>query len=560
MPTRLGGGEIIDVRNGTGVLGSNSPEAARFAEAHFHGDFIERADGKMLVCYPTEIDGTQYMMISVASDIKTLLTTHNSAYNPELEYAMATAPNASGYGRPFFLRYPAPPTPEGEPPDPDWILLFVYERAAVENQDQSAKVYRSLNGLGTDFQLIHTFFTEERDTVAPYGHDGDIIQPIITHTGRIVVGYFRRGRKYETLNPTEFVNYPKIAYSDNRGVSWTEPDYTVYGGTFGAYGGSAGGIAAFGDQLAFVHSNYAGGWSWLNFTISKDNGTTWSFTHGGEFPSRSISDYHTYLWQGQDARTRQPTEWNYMNWTLGLGTGGDGPAGVYRRHVSSPLPPGEPSLDGWEGPINILVGAPGRLWRYHSTLYDALSARPDDPIHIWGRAISGGSAYPGKSVFVIKMVQEFKVAIADIQHKEIRSTRPFICMFIVYANALNEADRLHFKLESSIDEADSQLNPERFGYSMDGGATIIQFPADGVPAVNWMNLLVYSDIQVEPRDRATLTPYCKVMAGFDDGASNWWQLDFDKDRPDWTSLGRDDDGPQWEPIFEHEATGLPEEE
>ncbi len=149
-----------------------------------------------------------------------------------------------------------------------------------------------------------------------------------------------------------------------------------------------------------------------------------------------------------------------------------------------------------------------------------------------------------------------KIAIPEVLGDTLKSAYPFVGMIIAFTANLTPTDRLHFKLSSALETVDSQITPEKFGYSMDGGGKWIKFPVNGIPAVNPYGIIVRVNIAVTPATTARLTPYIKVMAGFDDGHEKWWDLEF-TERSDWWQIGLGDEetAEEWDTIFKHEVEG-----
>lgn len=181
---------------------------------------------------------------------------------------------------------------------------------------------------------------------------------------------------------------------------------------------------------------------------------------------------------------------------------------------------------------------------------------PPEPEHPLG---GGASIYRIAPDRVGNLLPKF--AITTIAHSLIQSTNPYIPIIVIYGYDLTSTDHLHFSLKST-EETISTNNPEnpeqrdRFGFSMDGGGTIVKFPAEGIPAVNAYNVVVYAKIEVAPRLRASLTPYCQVVEGA--GSGKWWDImSTDKETPNWVYLGLDEDE-EPEYLFEHEVEGIEE--
>ena len=561
------------------------PTSGNYSQNHGGGHFVRRADGKILVAYTSNwnVEGTNYwfapvggintVMLSVVDRLGQLFYTANATADNEWLFKTLDT-GGTAYNAAYFLK-----VPNVNPDLPDSILLFIYYRDFFTKG--RVECYRSLNGLGTDFSLLSTITTTNFGGDKFLGPSNIGTLPIylddVGDHGRIIVPYVR------DRMVTGHGVYTDLAFalSDNRGASWTTPAMPRGGTTMiGHRLSGPRGLAVFGElgnrQLVAAFSN-SYGQGYVRYTMSQDDGLTWSRLSGevcsecggagcGDCAGADIPampSQRNYLYIGSLSghiwhygtrvfNGHEDDEYNYM---LSSYVSDDQSHGsrwwLFRRPKSSLLSTEEmPNPSGWEGPLHPDMkgddgnenywGMPGDYPGQHIHIAAGTS-------HAWGGSISYGY-----------QAGNFKFAIAGIYDGVIRSTFPNIIMMIVYHADINSGDTLHFKLKSSKEEVDSQLNPERFGYSMNGGSTWIKFPASGVSGINPYNLLVACNIEVPPGTRASLTPYAKVMVGAG-GSDNWWNI-FDNysGRSDWWNigLGEEEKAETWDTIFEHEVEGI----
>ena len=578
--------KLFDIRNSLRI-DPDTPDQKyiqRYFRPYGGGHFVKRADGKLLVTYTKLIGGEQVwsfagtvwaggnrcIVLSVVDSFSDLFGASNIVVDNEWVFYNQSPFDGTNYYNSFNLSHSYfLKVPNVDPLKPDSILLFIFEPGGHFESYNIQKVlcYRSLNGLGTDFTLLSTINEQYPIFNSYVGPRADGARPIylsdVGAHGRIIATYVRH--KPAVWLSGAWYNWrdSAFAYSDDRGASWNYP-VTPLGGQALLYRpGQINGIAAFGSggsrQIVGISSD-GYGMGGVRYIVSTDDGVTWSRSsdHGRDpedeedppaLPytnsSSSVWKIGTHLYDGDDDYNYVTACWsdsNYSKWRL------------YRRLKSSPLDLGSaPDISSFEGPLHPnFLGDDN-----YETYWGMAGDYPQQFVHVVAVTSHAGSG----AISYGYHAGSFKFAIAGMYDTVIRSTFPFVVIMIIFALDLGYRDYLHFKLQSSKETVDSQTNPEKFGYSMDGGSSWVSFPPDGVPAVNPYNLLIAVNIEVEPGNYASLIPSAKVLAGV--GSSEaWWMTDIEKRTEGWWSLGSviGERGDPWEPIFEHEVTGLPEEE
>lgn len=157
------------------------------------------------------------------------------------------------------------------------ILLFTKSRGDATNPHQS-KVYRSNNGLGTDFTLINTLFTTPKTSNHLFYWDG-LPKPIQIETGTIfavVSEVYVMQAGYESIRGC-------IYSSDDNGLNWIK--LYGYGYSTTSVNGTAS-FAKYGNNI-FVPVFRGGSSVYTSGFLSTDNGVTWSWSWSSLFDGLS---------------------------------------------------------------------------------------------------------------------------------------------------------------------------------------------------------------------------------------------------------------------------------
>jgi len=548
MASRLGGIDR-DIRTGCNI-GVVCADPTRYG-GEWGGalpDFVMREDGKILVGYVKNT--TKVLYLAVVDDIETFMDVDNSANNgTETAFFTFPAGRYSGCRFTFLKLRKADPTELVPVPPPAPILLFIHNGAPAGGTPY-IRVYRSLNGLGDDFTQISTFSSDgawhaSANFTTHVGVSRAFWMKRVGLPDRIwVLGHrlvAKSGYVASVVQPY---------YSDNGGLNWTKTGEIENDCNLGAggtqYRGCPGGIVPISGCLT-IWSFYAyGGTDRVRYLQSYDGGMTWTPQTGGEalpLVDVTLSEWKSVFTAGKFIDTHELDGYSYLTEYYDTHT-----LSLYRTANAQSL--GESYTLADFHLLNMEInGFSARL--YGATVKDPYGR--GDPIHL----IAGSGATADGTIVLMNIVRELKVAIATIANTVIRSTKPMIQIIIIFAHRLTGADHLHFKLESALETINTEDEPERFGFSMDGGASFAEFPPDGLPATNPYNLIVAANIPVEPKLSASFVPHVKILEGV--GRDKWWHNLFEKRTDGWWNIGREDwdRANAWEPIFEHEVEETP---
>jgi RHS repeat-associated protein len=282
----------------------------RYAEDWGGGNFVKRADGKLLVTYNGG-EAAEKIYLSVVEDEDILLNNDNIVAEKEWLFYTRYSTIAGNRDNTKLLR-----TNDGK------ILLFIMERGIDTDPSKPFKVivFLSNNGLGTDFEKLVEFHTTDLSTADGTSlYELNLGLPLQLDSGRIVVPlnlpYLYLGYYYD---------FPAVAYSDDNGVSWiisrVSSNYTVY---------PIKTIGILGNQLVLL-ATYSQGY--LYFLKSDDWGATWK-AHDTHYSPSSSDAYESMVSVGNDGNT-------YLGWTDSLGR-----YTVYKRSIDQPLPSGSAAYD-----------------------------------------------------------------------------------------------------------------------------------------------------------------------------------------------------------------------
>ena len=95
-PSRTGG-VVQDVRNGFELV-NNGGVGTRYGEMHGKGNFVEREDGRILICFTSRASGSnRKIMLSLVDSITTIAGVSNSAVTEEWEFLTLNHTSGSCY-------------------------------------------------------------------------------------------------------------------------------------------------------------------------------------------------------------------------------------------------------------------------------------------------------------------------------------------------------------------------------------------------------------------------------------------------------------------------------
>jgi hypothetical protein len=218
------------------------------------GSFVKRGDDKILTTY---MHGADVMLSYVDTEDDIFYENNQSATN---EWVFATLSSAE-VNRKSTLKK----APNGD------LLLFVLDYGSPGVTNHTLKVYKSANGLGTDFSLLSTIYTY--DTTGKSTFMGT---PVLGHalnldSGRMLLPW--AGYAHYSSGLAKTISYS--SYSDDNGATWTngkffEPTTT----NTVLYSKSCRGFGVINGQIIGVRGyQYGTGSSW--FRVSDDEGETW---------------------------------------------------------------------------------------------------------------------------------------------------------------------------------------------------------------------------------------------------------------------------------------------
>lgn len=312
------------------------------------GSFVTRKDGKILLTYVNASNHNVYLSL-LDSEYPIFHAENQPAPNEWVFYTMyspfVNAPSANTFSRLQKLKNGA-------------LLLYIEEYGINLDSGHPNKlmVYKSENGLGTDFELISTPYTYTKPANTLNQSGGGIGIPIELASGRILLPWsgFKTWDSYQDYClGTSFVSF-----SDDYGVTWTTRILldTIYQDTL-----SVRGIANFnGILFAACYKYYARGS--MAFWYSADSGNSW--TKMADMPTDGYINIGA-----NDAVYWCNDGFNY--WVHYIGDSSENPEGwgiykLYRRKASLDLPLDTAAYDRiatWEY-VSDLLGDDGMevLW------------------------------------------------------------------------------------------------------------------------------------------------------------------------------------------------------
>lgn len=243
---------LVCVRGVGPVSTSGSVDAYYGGAAYWGGNAVVRADNQMLVTYMNGVGGAKDLMLAVVESEETFRTTHNVAsLNESVFQTLNDAPVAES-NQCMLLDLT-----DGS------ILLFVVDAGVPGSVPARIRVYRSTNGLGTDFVL--------HGTVQSVSYSGTIAAraslgvPVQLPGGRILLP----GRGF-ALSGTQLVNVATVFWSDDGGATWSQTSSALSGNRTIPKG-----IARFANGLFMFGLHDFAGLS-TRLIKSADNGQTWT--------------------------------------------------------------------------------------------------------------------------------------------------------------------------------------------------------------------------------------------------------------------------------------------
>ncbi|CAK8714818.1 hypothetical protein GKODMF_06405 [Candidatus Electrothrix gigas] len=334
---------------------------------YYGGSFVQRADGKMLVTYRI---GNKVMLSYVDTE-KKFLSESNACAKNEWEFYTFYSSASDSDARLQKLN-------NGH------LLLYIMEAGIEEDTDKPFRldVYESINGLGTDFSLKSTIYTQK----LPDDCFGDpAIGQAIENNGRILLPFTAPVMVHSGAFSGTVTSRLYCAVSSD-GVNWTFSQIA----SDNRYRDASKGFGIAGDRIfILVHNHYASGTTSLcskplsaleNLELIDENLPTWEYDesysqqHIGDMLSSHIfwqPDGYTYMLREMDSQRYQ----------------------IFRRPDSAYLDttgqtPYETGTIGsgatWEGPLNeISYGDDGK---------EFFSVTPSGHLAMYGTSIFGGSS------------------------------------------------------------------------------------------------------------------------------------------------------------------------
>lgn len=223
------------------------------------GDFVTRADGKVLVTYCNSDDNKIYLSV-VDSEDDIFYAYNESAVN---EWVFLTVADVRGFllQQSRFQKLA------------DGTILFYVMDGGDDTNPLKLDVYKSANGLGTDFTLLKNLYTYDilgglSGTFSPeYQFIG---WPLELPSGRIIVS---ANVLADYGNGANSIPSVRVFYTDD---NWLTVSSTIlYQSNYLTYARCGRGLARFGNTLVACVS-----WSWntggMKFMYSEDEGATWT--------------------------------------------------------------------------------------------------------------------------------------------------------------------------------------------------------------------------------------------------------------------------------------------
>lgn len=225
-------------------------------------DIVSRADGKLLVTWN---DVTNVYVSTIASEY--VFTRNNDTLETSKQtiYAFGAAMNQN-YPLSSLVRKPN-----------NEILLFIYEPGVLNDatKPQKVMVYKSANGLGTDFAYYATVMSNSLAGLTTYTREASrsVGRPLILPSGRILVTHMAM----LAYGGTYAKPYQYVSYSDN-GTTWTNVRLSLGDWHYDDEEEPAISIGKCGSQLVVAHTTRSGGGYQFGFFLSASNGASWSFS------------------------------------------------------------------------------------------------------------------------------------------------------------------------------------------------------------------------------------------------------------------------------------------
>jgi hypothetical protein len=305
------------------------------------GSFVKLDNGRRLVTYQKKTpEGFSKIYLSYVDTEEDIFFSDNEVTAEEWEFiTLRTASTPQRYSTLKKIT-------NGD------LLLFVLNIGEANSdpvEHNTLKVYKSANGLGTDFTELATIYDYDMAWWATFGAEAAGVGHVLQlPTGRILVPFVAMRNNFGNTGGA------RCAYSDDNGVTWTvsvlfESWYILEMLGFGKLG----------DQLMAVCGHYSGG-GFMYFIVSDDWGETWTALERKENAPGGVMMNSQLFWGETDGYTY----WAYRQWTIdGLSTGG---CKIYRRLDSLALSnTGQDpyDLDNWEEAYEEDVDGGGEvLW------------------------------------------------------------------------------------------------------------------------------------------------------------------------------------------------------
>lgn len=240
------------------ILGWTALKTIRSAggETYGGGNFVTRADGKVLVAYTwREETSVTNVMLSVVDTEADLFLSDNEVVTNEWEFTSVVAAG----GDLARLHH----APNGD------LLLFVLNpRRSGGTGDAWVRVYRSDNRLGTDFVLLASAWVLNPSSPVSAQVDSCRLGQAVNSDGRIIMACTLawRGSSGNNWLPATYV-----IRSDDDGATWASSRLSSESGQSGCRG-----IGVFSNGLFLAHRVSGGD---IITRRSSDNGSSWSLYH-----------------------------------------------------------------------------------------------------------------------------------------------------------------------------------------------------------------------------------------------------------------------------------------